>query len=185
MVDYATGHRPTVSLQVGDLVWLSTKHLQLKMSGSRKLARRFIGPFPVVKVVNPTAYKLQLPEHMKIHPVFHISELRKVPVGTRLPPEPEIVQVEGQDEFFIEAIIQHKVQKLRSGTSQYLFLTTFQNQGPEENRWLSEADFTSDGLYENPILEHYKQLHGLTTPAADGAIDNSTSGSGGKRRKKA
>ena len=185
MVDYATGHRPTVSLQVGDLVWLSTKHLQLKISGSRKLARRFIGPFPVVKVVNPTAYKLQLPEHMKIHPVFHISELRKVPVGTRLPPEPEIVQVEGQDEFFIEAIIQHKVQKLRSGTSQYLFLTTFQNQGPEENRWLSEADFTSDGLYENPILEHYKQLHGLTTPAADGAIDKSTSGSGGKRRKKA
>ena len=184
MVDYATGHRPTVSLQVGDMVWLSTKHLQLKITGSRKLERRFIGPYPVIKVVNPTTYKLQLPEHMRIHAVFHISELRKVAKGTRLPPEPVIVQVEGQDEFFIEAILKHKVQTFKSGTSQYRYLTTFQNQGPEENRWLSEADFTSDGLYENPILEHYKQLHSLTDPTTDGAVDKTTSGSGGKRRRK-
>ena len=125
---------------------------------------------------------------MKIHAVFHISELRKVPNGTRLPPEPEIVQVEGHDEFFIEAIIQHKVQTRKTAhtsTSKYLYLTTFQNQGPEENRWLSEADFTSDGLYENPILEQYKQTHSLTNPDADGAVDKSTTGSRGKRSKKA
>ena len=188
MVDYATGHRPTTTLQVGDMVWLSTKHLKLRITGTRKLMRRFIGPFPIIKAVNPTAYKLQLPEHMKIHSVFHVSELHKVPKGTRLPPEPVIVQVEGQDEFFIEAILNHKVHTRRTAntcTSRYLYLTTFQNQGPEENRWLSEADFTSDGLYENPILEHYKQLHSLTNPDADGAVDKPTSGSGGKRRKKA
>ena len=186
MVDYVTGHRPTVTLQVGDLVWLSTKHLNLKVTGSRKLMRRHIGPFPVVKVVNPTAYKLQLPPQLQIHPVFHISELYKVPDGTRLPPDPVIVEVEGQDEFFIEAILKHKVQTRKgkhSSSSQYMYLTTFQNEGPEENRWLSEADFTSDGLYVNTVLEQYKQLHGLTDPEQDHVVDKPTSGSGGKRRK--
>jgi len=186
MVDYVTGHRPTVSLQVGDLVWLSTKHLSLKVAGSRKLMRRYIGPFPIIKVVNPAAYKLQLPPQLKVHPVFHISELSKVPPGTRLPPEPVIVQVEGQDEFFIEAILKHKVRttsKKHSTSSEYIYLTTFQNEGPEENRWLSEADFTPDGLYTNPILEQYKQLHGLTTPENDHVVEKSTAGSGGKRRK--
>jgi hypothetical protein len=46
-------------------------------------------------------------------------------------------------------------------------LTSFQNEGPEENRWLNEDDFTSDGKYDNPILEHYKQKHHLTTPEED------------------
>jgi len=75
MLDYASGHRPTVKLQVGDLAWLSTKNLNLKAVGTRKFVRRYMGPFPVIKVVNPQAYKLQLPTQLKIHPVFHVSEL--------------------------------------------------------------------------------------------------------------
>lgn len=48
---------------------------------NQKLSTRFYGPFPIITRVGPVAYKLQLPESACIHPVFHVSLLKKV-VGT-------------------------------------------------------------------------------------------------------
>jgi hypothetical protein len=47
--------------KVGDKVLLSTKYLNLKHSeSSRKLLPKWIGPFEVVQVVGPVAYKLKM-----------------------------------------------------------------------------------------------------------------------------
>jgi hypothetical protein len=47
--------------KVGDKVLLSTKYLNLKHSEkSRKLLPTWIGPFKVVQVVGPVAYKLKM-----------------------------------------------------------------------------------------------------------------------------
>ena len=57
---------------------LSTKNVQLHEHTSRKLIARFVGPFRVLKKVGLQAYRLQLPDSMRhIHPMFHISLLRK------------------------------------------------------------------------------------------------------------
>ena len=53
---------------------LNTENLNLGVP--RKLASRFIGPFPIVEKLSPLVYKLELPTHFKIHPTFHISKLR-------------------------------------------------------------------------------------------------------------
>ncbi|XP_074317962.1 uncharacterized protein LOC141654744 [Silene latifolia] len=51
--------------------------MSLAFRASAKISPRYFGPFPIIARVGNVAYKLQLPPEAKIHPVFHISVLRK------------------------------------------------------------------------------------------------------------
>ena len=65
----------------GDRVWLSNRNLPLRLP-CRKLGRRFVGPFKVLRRLNEVCYKLQLPvEYKSINPSFHVSLLRPVVAG--------------------------------------------------------------------------------------------------------
>ncbi|XP_066450165.1 vomeronasal type-2 receptor 116-like [Eleutherodactylus coqui] len=70
-------HTISEPLSVGQLVYLSSKNLKLKVP-SLKLAPRFVGPFPVTKAISPIAYELALPDTWRIHRVFHKSLLKRV-----------------------------------------------------------------------------------------------------------
>lgn len=39
--------------------------------------QRFIGPFQIIECVGPVACRLELPTTLKLHPVFHVAQLRK------------------------------------------------------------------------------------------------------------
>ncbi|KAK3533208.1 hypothetical protein QTP70_013610 [Hemibagrus guttatus] len=67
--------RPHPAYQVGQMVWLSTRNLRLKLP-CRKLSPKFIGPFEIVRQVNPVAYRLRLPASYRICPTFHASLLK-------------------------------------------------------------------------------------------------------------
>ena len=42
---------------------------------SKKLSKKYIGPFHIKEVISPITYRLDLPLVMKIHNVFHTSLL--------------------------------------------------------------------------------------------------------------
>jgi len=76
---YANQHRCHLEFNIGDKVLLATKNINNpvdKNRPTRKLAPKFIGPYTIFKIISTTAYKLDLPEIMRIHPVFHVSLLK-------------------------------------------------------------------------------------------------------------
>jgi hypothetical protein len=58
------------------------KKISLKVDHCQKLAPKFYGPYTDLKCVGQVAYQLSFPIHSKIHPIFHVSFLKKV-IGTR------------------------------------------------------------------------------------------------------
>ncbi|XP_039212212.1 uncharacterized protein LOC120313890 [Crotalus tigris] len=66
-------HKP---FKVGDWVYLATKYLRLQVP-CKKLGPKYVGPFQILKVVNPVTVQLRLPASLgKVHPVFHSSLLK-------------------------------------------------------------------------------------------------------------
>jgi len=77
----ANAKRREVSYQPGEWVMLKLRpRRQVSLKGSLavrgKLAKRFYGPFQVLKRIRPVAYRLKFPEEAQIHPMFHCSLLK-------------------------------------------------------------------------------------------------------------
>ena len=125
--------------KVGDKVWLDSQNIKTTRP-SKKLDDRWFGPFVVERVISNNAYKLKLtPAFRRLHPVFHVSLLRRYTPDEikerRKPtrPEPEIDE-QGEKVYEVEAILDSRY---RWGRLEYL--VKWKGYGPEENLWLKEA----------------------------------------------
>lgn len=87
MIKATNTKRRDVHYEVNDWVYLKLRPYRQSSLGKHnhpKLAPRFVDPFHVIAKVGPVAYRLELPQDASIHPVFHVSMLRKV-VRTNFP----------------------------------------------------------------------------------------------------
>lgn len=105
--------------EVDDLVYLSTKNLNLPKNRARKLAPKYIGPFKVLSAhAETSSYDLELSDELKarrIHPRFHVSLLRAFePNDDMLFPNRESKKfydfgMPDDDEWLVDEIFGHRV----------------------------------------------------------------------------
>ena len=57
--------------RVGDRVWLLCHNVKT-IRPCNKLDFQCLGPFVISHQVNDVAFRLNLPSHMRLHPVFHV-----------------------------------------------------------------------------------------------------------------
>ncbi|XP_031249690.1 leucine-rich repeat receptor-like serine/threonine-protein kinase At1g17230 [Pistacia vera] len=72
--------RQDINFQPGDHVYLKLQPYRFKSLAKKlneKLSPWFYGPFPILEKIRQVAYRLELPSTAKIHPIFHISQLKR------------------------------------------------------------------------------------------------------------
>ena len=100
--------------------------------GTRKLRIRYMGSFRVLECIGKTAYRLDLRGRFKsMYNVFHVSLLKKhIPRSSSTNPS-EPIQIEGEEHFEVEALMQHKS---RGNSQQYLI--KWLGYGLEQDKWI-------------------------------------------------
>jgi hypothetical protein len=76
--------RKEAQFAVNDLVMLSTKFIR-SIRPKKKLDKKFEGPLRITEVINPQAYRLDLPEGVKFYNAFHVSLLEPYKASERFP----------------------------------------------------------------------------------------------------
>ncbi|KAJ1114308.1 hypothetical protein NDU88_002547 [Pleurodeles waltl] len=117
--------------QPGDRVWLSTKYIRFKMRSV--FHPRYIGPYEVLRQINPVAYRLNLPASLRIHPVFHCSLLKPALSATRQAVPP--VVRDGQLEYEVRRVLDSK---RRGGKLWYL--VSWKGYNAEDDSWEPESN---------------------------------------------
>ena len=112
----ANKKRLLATYQEGDLVYLSTKNISMPKGRARKLSPKYLGPFPITKVLKEGAtYQLRLSDELMnrgVNPSFHASLLRPhVPNDDRRFPGRLPIQIPGfgkePEEWIVDRIVTH------------------------------------------------------------------------------
>jgi hypothetical protein len=128
---------------VGDKVLLKVSPTKgiVRFGIKGKLSPRYIGPYLITARVGSLAYRLQLPESMAgVHPVFHVSMLRKYIRDPELKIEADPIII--QQDLTIDAqpvhVLESSERVMRNRTIKYVKIL-WSNQTERETIWELES----------------------------------------------
>ena len=104
---YDQRRQPPPVFSVGQYVLLDGRNIRTRRP-AKKLEPKYYGPYTIKRKISNTAYELNLPPRMRIHPVFHVSLLEPyrsstIPGREDIRQEPE--NIEGDQDWDVEEIV--------------------------------------------------------------------------------
>jgi len=119
MKQWVDQHRSKRSFHVGDWVFLRLqpyKQISLKKAKKdNKLSPKYYGPYKVLQKIGIMACKLELLASSRVHPIFHVSCLKKV-IGDKLLVQTVFSKLdeEGKIIFEPEAVTETRTRQLQN-----------------------------------------------------------------------
>jgi hypothetical protein len=127
----------------GDMVFLKLQpYVQSSIApwGNNKLLFRYYGPYKVLQRVGAVAYKLELPPQAKIHPVIHVSQLKKqVPSQAVVHEDIEAIPTDLEEQLLPVAILDKKFVG-RAGSTTQRAQVQWTNLSSKLATWEDEQD---------------------------------------------
>ncbi|XP_070010340.1 uncharacterized protein [Nicotiana sylvestris] len=148
---YADIRQRKLEFQVDDCVLLRVSPMKgvMRFGKKGKLSPRYVGSYRVTQRIGHVAYRLELPREMSlVHPVFHVSMLKKV-VGdpsTIIPIEAIEVNENLSYEEIPVAILDRQARKLRNKEVASVKVL-WQSQQVEEATWEAESEMKENYPY--------------------------------------
>ena len=135
-------HRSERSFDVGDWVFLrlqTYKQMSLKQAKKdNKLSPKYYGPYKVLQNIGTMAYKMELHASSRVHPIFHVSCLKKV-IGDKIPVQTIFPKIDEEVKIIWEpeTVTETRTRKLRNRSiSEYLI--KWNNLPTKDSTWEDE-----------------------------------------------
>jgi transposase InsO family protein len=168
MKQQADQHRSERSFEVGDWVFLRLqpyKQMSLKQAKKdNKLSPKYYGPYKVLQKIGTMAYKLELPASSRVHPVFHVSCLKKV-IGDKIPVQTILPELDEEGKMILEpeAITDTRIRQLRNRSiSEYLI--KWRKLPAEDSTWEDESFIQKHPELLKRCGQHLSQGEGHVKP---------------------
>jgi hypothetical protein len=136
--NYESDKNSPHSFQAGDYVWLDSSDIRSR-TRSRKLVDLQLGPFKIIEKVGELDYRLDLPKRLaKLHSVFHIDKLtpwKGNEVNGKLPTAPPPIELEGEQEYEVDEILDSRIGKDSEGHKELQYLIRWKGYDEDEDGW--------------------------------------------------
>jgi hypothetical protein len=148
----------------GSKVWLNRTlftDAYAKSQHSVKLSAKRFGPFEVKELVGKNAVRLDLPGHLKIHDVVHVSHTvpcveQPKEIALLIPPKPAPVPAVDGDEHVVDKILRHR----KRGRG-FQFLTQMKGDPSHDVTWQPTKDFVDRDGTVTKVWQEYIRRHNL------------------------
>lgn len=156
---YDDKHSPA-DYEVGDTVYLRLgKGYHLPGKPRRKWSPARAGPFKITQRIGKQAYRLDIPNHWRIHPVISVAQLYRPKQGKdpfqRQTPTPSPIAVDGSEEWEVEKLMDSRTNhRHRPPTTQYL--VRWKGFTAKDDTWEDRENLLPNARM---LVEEFNRLH--------------------------
>lgn len=132
---YAYRKRQEASYDARDWVFLRLqpcRQLSVAVRKYLKLAHKYFGPYQVLENVVKVAYILALPQGSKVHPVFHISLLKRK-AGSKYVVTTDLPKLGNEGKFLVYPVNVLQTRSIKKNNAPWIqWLVQWLNSSPED-----------------------------------------------------